>query len=153
MTDNPYLPLRSQLLGLDPDAAGLPRLAGQVWGVLFEIGYDNGSVTVVSVADGTTSLYTSSGGGMIGAGEHAPVAAATKAFVAAVEAHLDAFGPDPDEAVPAAGMVTFRALTYAGRRRAEAPEQDLGERRHPLWPLFYAGQDVVTQLRLASPDS
>jgi hypothetical protein len=32
-------------------------------------------------------------------------------------------------------------------------EQELGEKRDALWPLFYAGQDVITQLRQVAPDA
>jgi hypothetical protein len=147
-----YEGLRAQLLALDPAAAGLAPTAAlpRVWGVLFELGLERGTATVVSLADGTTSLYTSSGGGVIGAGAHAPVVTATHELLAVVEGHLDAFGDDPDHALPAAGTVAMRALTYAGRRRADAPEQELGEHRHPLSPVFYAGQDVITAIRESS---
>lgn len=30
----------------------------------------------------------------------------------------------------------------------QAPEDDLGTERHTLSPLFYAAQEVITQLRL-----
>jgi hypothetical protein len=39
---------------------------------------------------------------------------------------------------------------HAGRPAlGVVPEDDLGEGEHPLSPLFYAGQDVITQIRLA----
>jgi len=39
-------------------------------------------------------------------------------------------------------------LTFAGGLTGEAEEQALGENRHRLSPLFYAGHEVITQLRL-----
>jgi hypothetical protein len=61
--------------------------------------------------------------------------------------HLGELRPDPGEALPALGQVIIRALTYSGRS-GQAPEDNLGNRRHSLAPVFYAGQEVITQLRL-----
>jgi hypothetical protein len=41
-----------------------------VWAALLDWGLRGGSATIVAVADGTVSMYTSAGGGMIGAGQH-----------------------------------------------------------------------------------
>ena len=58
---------------------------------------------------------------------------------------------------PAAEVrLPFRALnvTLGGDARAVIPVPDVdqwwGEERHALSPLFYAGQEVITQLRLVS---
>jgi hypothetical protein len=52
-----------------------------------------------------------------------------------------------DSDVPVAGRVIIRALTYQGRYRADAPEDDLGHGQHPLSAVFYAGHGVLTELR------
>jgi hypothetical protein len=92
-------------------------------------GYPAGTATLVTLADGTTSLCTSTGGGIIGGGGHARVAAASRSFLAVVEDHLGLMSPDLDSDV------------------ADAPEDDLGHGRHPLSTVFYAGHDVLTELR------
>jgi hypothetical protein len=135
------------VLGLDPVTAGRPE--GPVHGALLETTFDNGtSFTLVSLADGTTSLYTSTGGGVIGAGTHDVVAAATLRFLDVVAGSLHLFEPDPDDAVPPPGHAALRALTPAGRRRVLAPEADLGKGRHPASAVFRAAHDVITQVRL-----
>ena len=91
-----------------------------MWGALLETGYRKGIATLVALVDGTTSLYLSSGGGIIG-GAHDRVAAVTRSFLAAVEDQLGLLSPDADSDVPAAGRVIIQALTYQGRYRAEAP--------------------------------
>jgi hypothetical protein len=141
--------LRRQILDLDPAGVGLDRFSAdrRVWGALLETGYPKGIATLVALADGTTSLYLSTGGGIIGGGAHDRVAAATQSFLAAVEEHLSLLKPDPDSDVPAEGRVIIRALTYQGRYRAEAAEDDLGHNRHPLSAVFYAGHDVLAELR------
>jgi len=89
-----------------------------VWGALLETGYRKGIATLVALVDGTTSLYLSTGGGIIGVGAHDRVAAATRSFLAAAEDHLGLLSPDADSDVPAAGRVIIQALTYQGRYRA-----------------------------------
>lgn len=144
-----YQGLRGQILDLDPADAGLDRISAgrRVWGALMETGYPAASATLVALADGTTSLYLSTGGGIIGGGTHAQVAASARSFLSAVEDHLSLLTPDTDSAVPVAGRVIVRAMTYAGRYRAEAPEDELGHGRHPLSAVFYAGHAVLTELR------
>ncbi len=71
-----YQGLRAQILSLDPASAGLqqgsPRQVG--WGAMMETGNPRGTATLVPLADGTTSLYLSTGGGSSAAGFHQAVA-------------------------------------------------------------------------------
>ena len=144
--------LRAMVLGLDPATAGIAptQRHPRAYGAILETGLDNGWFTLVSLADGTTSLYLSSGGGVIGAGEHEEIAVASLAFVDAVEAHLDAYGPDASDDPPARGEAVLRALTHSGRLAARAPEDDLGNDRHVLSPVFHRAHQVITLVRLAS---
>jgi hypothetical protein len=116
-----------------------------------EMGFPEGAATIVSLADGTTSLYTSEGGGVIGGGEHAPVAAASRRFLAEAEATKTGLLPaDPANVqLPPAGVVSFVVLGYSGTQTGAADEDELASRQHPLSPLYAAGQDVITALREA----
>jgi hypothetical protein len=145
-----YQGLRAQILNLDPATAGLPQGPEQrvVWGALIETGYPRGTATLVTLADGTTSLYLSTGGGIIGGGFHEAVATATRSLLTELERHLPVLRPDPDAALPAVGRVIIRALTYTGRMSAEASEDDLGHGRHQLSPAFHVAHRVITGLRL-----
>jgi hypothetical protein len=145
-----YRGLRQMVLDLEPGAVGLaddPN-SSAVWGALMDMGVAGGSATLVALADGTTSLYLSSGGGMIGAGGHAAVADATRAFLASLQEHLTELRRTDDVTVPREGRIAFLALTHKGRMRAEADEDDLGYGRHPLALTFRAAHDVLTELRL-----
>ena len=44
----------------------------------------------------------------------------------------------------------FYVRTFQATLTAEANEQDLGQNRHKLSPLFHAGHAVITQMRLVS---
>jgi hypothetical protein len=72
-----YQGLRTRILDLDPASAGLAQGPQHqvVWGALMETGYLRGTATLVTLADGTTSLYLSTGGGIIGGGFRADVPA------------------------------------------------------------------------------
>jgi hypothetical protein len=145
--------LRRKILDLDPATIGLDRLSEshQVWGALLETGFPKGTATLTALADGTTSLYLSTGGGLLGWGSDPRVAAASRSFLAAVEDHLELLSADTDSDVPVTGHVIIRALTFHGRRRGDAPEDDLGNGRHPLSAVFHAGHSVLTELRRVAP--
>ena len=144
-----YLALRGSLLETDPASLGLAPSPGgrRVWAVVMDTAFPEGVASLVVVADGTTSLYTSTGGGTIGAGAHEHVAAASRAFLDRVDGALDLLVPASSFPLPSTGRVRFCVLTFDGGRTAEADEQDLGEGRHPLSGVFLAGHDVLTELR------
>jgi hypothetical protein len=123
----------------------------RVWGVLMETGYAEGGATLVVFAEGTTSLYFSNGGGIIGAGEHAIVRTASESFLSTAEANLAAFGAALATPPPEVGRVRFYLRTFQGTLGTEAKENDLGEGRHPLSPLFHAGHAVITAIRQSTP--
>jgi hypothetical protein len=101
----------------------------------------------VAFAEGTTSLYFSTGGGVIGAGEHDTVCAAAQAFLETADAHVEKFSATTDHALPARGRVRFYVHTFNGLLTAEGDEEDLGYGRHPLSPVFHAGHAVISEIR------
>ena len=145
--------LREQVLSLPASEAGISSAPGheRVWSVLMETGYPKAIVSLVTVADGTTSLYFSNGGGIIGAGQHPPVRAAADAFIAAANMYAEQLAPASEHPLPAVNRVRFYARTYDGLLTAEADERELGENRHPLSPLFHLGHAVIAAVREATP--
>jgi hypothetical protein len=147
-----FVGLRGQLVSGDPAAFGiapsdrLPR----VWGVLFEQGMRDAVATVVSLADGTTSLYTSTGGGVIGGSAHPGAVEATRRFLEVVEASLELTTPSDELPLPVPEEVRFNVLTYDGPRTASARQAELGDQAHPLRLLWLAAHGVVTELRRIS---
>ena len=121
---NVYTGLRQQILTLDPASMHLAPSAEHphVYGGLMEMGMGGDVASLVVIADGTTSLYWSTGGGIIGAGLHQPVKGPSKGFLAALERHVDELSPDPTGETPPAGMIHLRALTFdRGRLLAAVP--------------------------------
>jgi hypothetical protein len=113
-----------------------------------EMGMGTTVASVVSLADGTTSLYTSTGGGVIGGGAHQQVVEATQRFLDAIEQSIELTTPTDVLPLPQPNEVRFNILTYQGPRTASAQRPDLDQPQHPLRPLFMLGQGVITQLRL-----
>lgn len=139
------------ILGADPASAGIGPTPAHpiVWGGLMDVSYPSGSATLVSLADGTTSLYTSTGGGRMGGGTHPDVAAATEGFLHGLADHVDLLeeADSGDPPLPPVGSVALIALTFGGRRRAEAAEADLERPEHPLHEVFHAAHAVIGALR------
>jgi hypothetical protein len=150
-----YKNLRSTILALTPARLGISpsHALPNVWGVLMETGYLPAVVALVSLADGTTSLCFGSGGGVIGAERHAAVREATAAFIAAAEHHRNKLTPAESFPLPDVDRVRFYVLTFTGTLTAEAGERELGRKTHELSALFYAGHDVITQIRITADES
>ena len=112
-----------------------------------ETGYPKAVASLVAFVDGTTSLYFSSGGGMLGAGTHESVRKASTMFLRFANEHVAKFAPASDYPLPEKGRVRFYVHTFDGVLTAERDEQDLGHQRDPLWPVFHAGHAVIAAIR------
>lgn len=145
-----YTRLRNEALTVSPDSLEFDGRPPRVWGAVMDVWTPSGDVTTVVVfADGTTSLFSSDGRGIVGAGSQRAVRRASGAFLDAAEAGSRAMaevaaGPFP---LPPAGRVRFFLRTSAGVRGAEAGEAELQAGHHPLSALYAAGQGVLRQVR------
>jgi hypothetical protein len=148
----PYTGLRKTIFETNPRDIGinLPTNEIAVWGVLMETGYAKAIVTLVSLADGTVSLYFSNGGGIIGLGPHAGPHQASEALLKAAPTFLGSTEPTSNFPLPQQTETRFYLLTNRGVFTASAREEDLGKDRSPLSPLFYKAQDLITQIRLVN---
>jgi hypothetical protein len=145
--------LRARALGLDVEAIRTPD--GGPWQgaavAMMEIGLDKGVASFLAIADGTVSMYASVGGGVIGAGDHAAVRGAAERFrIVAADArhHLQSTTVFP---LPAPGEVRFHVRMGDDAWTGAASEQALRTGRQPLSELYAAGQDLITEIRLATP--
>ncbi len=144
-----YSKLREQALGFGSVEikAPPPVAGGRALGVIMDIGYDTAVATIMGLADGTTSMYVSNGGGTLGIGDHERAAAASKRWVELAE-RAPGLVEAADDALPGAGTVRFNVLTTGRPLEAEAPEDELSSGRHSLSPLYAAGQEVIAEIRI-----
>jgi hypothetical protein len=148
-----YGELRSIALTVDP--AAIERPVGESWSgalvAMMDIGLPEGTATFVAIADGSVSMYTSSGGGVLGAGEHQAVRAAADRFRSVLADARGQLQRTAEFPLPDAGQVRFHLRTEDGGSTGVAPEAALRAGRHPLSEAYAAGQDLITEIRLASP--
>jgi hypothetical protein len=144
-----YTNLRDQALGFGAleIKAPPPVAGGRMLGVVMDMGYDTGVVTLLGLADGTTSMYVSNGGGKIGLGDHAQVAEASRRWVEIAES-AEGLVEARDDCLPGEGLIRFNFLTTGDRFGAAVAEAELAGGSHPLSSVFLAGQQVITQIRL-----
>ena len=121
----------------------------QPYGVLMDWGIEAGSATVVAIADGTASVYLSSGGGFLGGGQsHEAISNAAKATVEVADEVQPLMHPTSAYPLPQRGEITFYLLTDAGVFTASAPESDLRSHRSPFYKLADSAQAIITEYRL-----
>lgn len=143
-----YTTLRGRALSITPAELGELPADPPVLAVVMDTGYPEAVATLIGLADGTTSLYFSNGGGMIGGGQHPLVAEATERLVNAAAGEIGRLSPQSDFPLPAVGMTQLIAVTPNECLCASAAEAKLGSGEHELSDLFFAAQDVITELRL-----
>lgn len=141
--------LRLMVLNLSPKDIGITKenFPHPVFAIVMETGFPEGSFTLSSVADGSTSLYFSSGGGIIGGGEHERVRKASSYFLSGAQHFSEKGQKVTIFPKPAAGKVIFYFLTFEGVRSYTASEDDFGNQKNELSDLFFAAQNVITELR------
>lgn len=137
--------LRDRLLTSSPEEVGLSGedAEAKVWGVLMEVALPEGIATLVSIRDGTASLYTSTGGGILGG--YTARKEATQ-FVTEAEKHLASMKPAKSFPYPEVGRVKFYVLTRGGVYTAETDQKEAQDPRHPFYSLFLDGNKVLAVL-------
>jgi hypothetical protein len=134
------------LSAADIGAVEIPNGA-RVFGVLMESWIGNTIATLVCFVDGTTSLYFSSGGGVIGAGQHETVRTVATSLVALGNHFAPSFAVTTTFPFPAKERVRFFLRTFDGTKTSEVDESDVTTPRVPLFSLFFAGQRVISAIR------
>jgi hypothetical protein len=144
-----YAQMRQEALSIAPDQLDFEGRRPRVWGAVMEVASASGHIaTLVAFADGTTSLYSSAGGGIVGSGGQAQVRRTSDAFLqAAAAAHRGMTDITGEYPLPAAGRVRFYLRTNAGLRTAEATEDELKAGSHALSALYTAGRAVLVEVR------
>ena len=119
----------------------------EVYGVLMETGFENESFTLLVIADGTTSLYFSNGGGIIGAGMHDNVKKASSMLLSVANHFRPKTKPVSDFPYPSNGEVKFYFMGRNGVTSYSAKEEDLAENNDPLSKLFHVSHMVISEIR------
>ncbi|SFJ23980.1 hypothetical protein [Planctomicrobium piriforme] len=144
-----YEGLRQQALNVKSEEAG--SFSGKpVWAVLMESGHSQAAVTLVAVGDSGSSLYFSSGGGIIGAAGLENVPVASSDFVKLAGTCLHDMKKTEEFPIVKPDYTTFYVLTDKGVFTYTAKTDDLGENRDKLSKLFHQGHHLISQIRIAT---
>lgn len=144
-----YSELRHRVLSLTQEDLNVdtPILA-----VLMETGYEEAVATVVSVADGASSIYFSNGGGLVGAGEHKKVQKSSLALITKASNFIDKLSLTESYPLPRRGYTRFYIVTTSGIYTEEVREETLGSRKHLLSPLFFQGHELLYYIQTVNDD-
>ena len=144
-----FIGLRNQVFSASPKSTGIEVTSTtEPWGVVMETGLPEAVVTLVSLKDGTASLYFSNGGGIIGGGEHKHVNAIAKKFVSSSGDFIALMEKTTTYPLPTVGKVRFYILTESGVFSSILiSEDDLGEGKNEFSKLFYSGHELISALR------
>lgn len=143
-----YTGLRNMVLSTKPTELGLNPSPDEVWGVLMETGYPTAVVTLVALGDGTVSLYFSNGGGIIGLGPSPGPQRAAKDLIASAQKFVRQGQPTNGYPLPSQAMTRFYLLTGGRTVMFEGKENDMGNNRLPVSPLFHKAQELISQIRM-----
>jgi hypothetical protein len=119
----------------------------RVFGVAMDWQVGDDTATIISVMDGSASLYTTATLGIMGGGAHEAVRVAAKRFVTAAEPYHDAARPTQDYGYPAKGKIRFYLRTFKDVRVIETDAASAYSASGPYSGLFRSGQAVLTELR------
>lgn len=121
------------------------------YAIVMDIDMDGDTVTIVSSIIGDGSMYTSTGGGVIGGIEHENVRKVSISFVTVASGFIDKMELTTEFPLPSGNNIKFYLITPSGIYTTEEVNADvLASGNHELSPLFLAGNDVITELRITT---
>lgn len=146
---NPYADMRDMALHTSRQELGIPAPAkkDEVWGSVMDWGVNDGTATVIALADGSASVYFSAGGGFIGGQSNDAVRAAAQKAVAIANRDRSAAHPASSFPLPDKGQVIFYFRTDQGVLTAVASEEELRAHKHKLSELGDATQQIIMEYR------
>ncbi|MDQ6768966.1 MAG: hypothetical protein M3Z54_03150 [Gemmatimonadota bacterium] len=119
--------------------------------VVMDWGVGSGVATLAAFEDGTTSLYWSSGGGILGAGGRDAVRRIAATFRAEAALKRDLFRPATAFPLPLGGDVVFYLVSDdATLSSGSINAAQLASGEHPLASVGQAAQEVINEVRSAS---
>ena len=143
-----YTEMRDGFLAVSPETNHMAPTDDlpHVYGAVIDIGFE-ALFTVAAFADGTTSVYNSTGGGAAALGTLPEAAMMSRAMLRALEAEVSGFKPVDSTPLPAFGRVRFTVLTYDGRLGVNADGAALIKGQHKLSKPFAAAMTIMERAR------
>jgi hypothetical protein len=150
--ENGYEELRNMAFKVTPEqlALSIPKDKTIVYGVVMDWEMGGATATTVAYQTGDASLYLSSGGGVIGGGQHKNVNSASKQFVSLAQTFLEKTAKTEKASLPTTNEIKFYFLTNKGVYVGQEQIKNF-ENNSSLWQkLFEEGNNVLSELRKTS---
>ena len=141
--------LREQAFNASAKALGITvSSSAEPWEVIMEMGLPQALVSLVSLKDGTASLYFSDGRAVTGTAQDQGVGVASKNLVMVSNGYLSGLSKTQVHPLPEIGKVRFYLLSESGIFSSEqVDKEELADGAHSLSGLFYLANEVITALR------
>lgn len=123
-----------------------PPPKAPIWAMIMEFNTSNVAATLLTLIDGTTSLYLSKGESIIGGERRENVREANAAFIRTANQAYQHLKPCESFPAPTPEQTIFYARTDSGVLTADGPNADLVNGALPLSPLFRAGHMVLRRV-------
>ncbi len=151
-TENAFEGLRNMAFSATPEQLGLSLSTEKtvVYAVIMDWEMGGATATTVSYQTGDASLYLSSGGGVIGGGQHRNVNIAAKQFISLAQTFLDKATKTEATPLPSRDEVKFYMLTNKGVFAGQETIKNFENNTSPWLKLFEEGNNVLTELRKTS---
>jgi len=149
--ENPYIGLRQMALEATSEQLGLTSLSNnEVYGVVMDWDLGNGIMTLITYQTGDASMYLSTGGGVIGGGQHESVSNASKQFVKMASNYFDNAENIDSIPLPDKECVQFYFLTTKGKYIIQEKMTNIENKSSFLFDYFEEANKVISELRITT---
>jgi hypothetical protein len=152
--ENVYEGLRKMSLDMTPEQLGLNLSKDKtvVYGIIMDWEMNGAVATTISYMSGDASMYTSTGGGVIGGGQHQNVSSVAKQLVTLAQTYLDKATKTDSTPLPDRDSVKFYFLTNKGIYVGQEVMSNFENNSSKWLGLFEEANKVLTELRKTSGD-
>jgi hypothetical protein len=152
LDENPYDGLKRLAYSTQYNQLNLPDAGDKevLYGTLMDWDYEGKAIiTLVSFKTGDVSVYFSTGAAMLGAGQHADVNEASKAFIQKAETLLPQADNKDTALTIEKGMLKFYLLTTKGKYTIKDKMENVSNHSSPLNGMFEEANKLITYIRMA----
>src|SRR5690606_17138736 len=151
--ENPFNDLRQMALSATPEQLGLENSnETKVFGIVMDWDLGDGIATVAAYETGDASMYLSSGGGVIGGGQHDNVRQAVFPYVQLGQGFLTKAEKTESTPLPDKDCVRFYLLTNKGIFYSQEKMKNIENENSDWLKLFEEANKVLTELRLTTEE-
>ena len=147
--ENVYEGLRNMAFTVSPDTLGLnlSKDKTEVYGVIMDWEMGGAVATTIAYMTGDASMYTSTGGGIIGGGQHQNVNSAAKQLITVAQTYLDKAVKTETTPLPQTDNVKFYLLTNKGIYVGQEVMSNFENNSSKWLGLFQEANVVLTEAR------